>query len=164
MKDKRIKPIKITLCALYGLLFLITIISWIRGGFAKTANGITIPDSWIFYSFINFAVFTAVQAVVYHVGKDVGGRWLYITSILLAAFKCASVVISELIIDNYVFNPNFINSGNASDFQAGVWYTMLVIFFLVATVAVMIMEIIGSVKLSKIQPAEESENAEDGQV
>lgn len=158
MNVKKIKPIKITLCVLYALIVTVTIISWARGGLAETASGVLIPDSWIFYSFINFAVFTAVQAVVYHVGKDVGGRWLYITSLLLAAFKCASVVISELIIDSYVFNPDFIGNGNAADFGAGVWYMLLVLFFLLLTVASMIMEIIGSVKMNRADAVEEGED------
>lgn len=153
-----LKFIKILLSVLYVLLLIVTIMSFVQGGFAQTGGGVTVPSNWLFYPFIGFIVFTSVQAILYHVGGEhMQERLFSIMGVVLCVFKCAAVIVSELIIDGKVFTADYIGSGNAADFGAGVWYTLIVIFFIVLVLAVMIVEVIGSVKLKKVEIIEPEE-------
>ncbi len=132
---KSIALLKVILSLLYVGLIAVTVVSMIRGGFARTANGMLIPDSWLYLPLGVFLIITIIQAILYGCKKV---KALLFLDIL----KPIAVCIVDLFNDHYVFDTAYMTSGGVG-FQANIWNTVLVAVFLGLTLLIAIVEIAG---------------------
>lgn len=143
MKSSSKIVLKCILSLLYVFLIVITVISIIRSGFAYSASGMKIPDSWLYMPMGVFLIFTIIQALLFHIAK---GKYA-ILGLCLSIIKLISVYLVDLRNDYFVFNLVYATGGNGVGFHANIWHTVLVAMFLGVTLIVAIIEIVGSIQI-----------------
>lgn len=145
MKLRSKIALKVILSLLYVLLIVITIISIAQSGFAHSANGMKIPDTWLYIPLGVFLIVTVIQALLFHMAKEKYG----IPGLCLSLIKLISVYLVDLYNDYYVFNFAYVTGGNGAGFHANIWNTILIAMFLGVTLIIAIIEMIGSIRMIK---------------
>lgn len=144
MKSRSKIAIKCVLSLLYVLLIVITIISIVRNGFAYTASGVKIPDTWLYVPLGVFLLITIIQALCFHIVKEKYG----ISGLCLSFIKLIAVYLVDLRNDYYLFI--FGHSIDGVWFHnEKIWNMILVVLFLCVTLTVAIIEIIGAIQIIK---------------
>lgn len=119
------KSTKITLYSASILMFIIYVLSVMRGGFANTGSGFPIPDTGLTIPFLFYIAFVTVEIVLLSRHKS----RLMMALVLLAKVLFYGYVL--LISCGYAVTRSYMSYNRTGSFHDNFWYGVMVISYIV---------------------------------
>lgn len=119
------KSTKITLYSASILMFIVYVLSVIRGGFANTGSGFPVPDTGLTIPFIFYIAFVALEVVLINRHKS----RLMMALVLLAKVLFYGYVL--LVSCGYAVTRSYMSCNRTGSFHDNFWYGVMVISYIV---------------------------------
>lgn len=119
------KSTKVTLYSASILMFIVYVLSVIRGGFANTGSGFPVPDTGLTIPFLLYIAFVTVEIVLLSRHKS----RLMMALVLLAKVLFYGYVL--LVSCGYAVTRSYMSCKRTGSFHDNFWYGVMVISYIV---------------------------------
>ena len=119
------KSTKMTLYSASILMFIVYVLSVIRGGFANTGSGVPIPDTGLTIPFLIYIAFVAVEIILINRHKP-----RLMTALVLLA-KILLYGYALWVLCGYAVTRSYMSYNFSGSFHDNFWYGVMVISYIV---------------------------------